>query len=1808
MKRSFFSWVVLFVFGIGSSGLAAEVGAPVDVTLPGDAVEGVPNNGANSNGWPANETPPMAIDDDVNYKYLHFLGETQPTGFQVTPSRGGTVVGEITLTTANDAPERDPISFMLYGSNVSINGPWTVIASGPVEDFNGETSWPRFTKNTTPIRFDNYTLYDHYQLLFTAVRNRPSASICVQIGEVELIERPLANYPPSVEAGDSRVLFEPENRYQLDGSVTDDGKGDPNGYLAMEWSQIDGPGAVEFEPSAFVERPFVTLVELGTYKFQLWASDGEKEASDTVTIVLNESIYPEGDIDGDYRVGLGDLVGLAQRWLDGSGSAADLDGDGDVDGGDFGILAANWNASKYPLVINEFMARNGATIADDQGEYDDWIELYNLLDVPLDLAGMYLTDDLDEPTKWRFPAGRGDETIISGNGYLLVWADEDVLDEPGLHASFGLEADFGQEIGLFDKDGISLIDSIEFGGQVADVSFGREPEGSENWFTLSPTPGWSNIDSYLGVIDEVGFSYEHGFYDGEIEVTLSCGTADVSIRYTTDYSAPTLTNGTTYTAGESISINKTTCLRAGAFKAGWKPPLTGTQTYIYLDDVISQGAAPAGFPAMWGTVEADYGMDPDVVNDPEYGPKLRSSLLSLPTLSIVTETDNLFESSRGIYPNPLMEGTSWESPVSVEYFSFDDAKDFQIDCGMRIQGGAFRRFDLTRKKSFRLLFKKEYGAGKLEFPLFDYDKGASESFDTITLRGGSNDGYSWSSARLTEQYIRDEFGRSLQRATGNAGSHGTFMHLYLNGLYWGLYNAVERPDNSFSSTYYGGSKEDWDASNTGSYTNGDGSAWNSLLGKCRAGLEANSAYQEIMGNNPDGSRNPAYPVMIDTANYIDYLTINMWGGNGDWPHRNYWMGRLRGDESAGFKFYCWDYEGTIATPFAVTDKVSSISSQGVGEPHSYLKANAEYRLLFGDRLHRMFFNDGCMVSASVVGRYSELADWVEDAIVAESARWGDMHHHPPLGHREWVTKRDGILTSYLPTRSDVVLAQMRNNGFYPNVEAPVFKVDGSYQHGGYVETEAVLSLFAPTSVSYTNINYVDEGALVRAHVPMDDSLGPGWTAKEFVPDALTWTDGSTTTGVGYERGGGYESWIGTNVDAEMNGVSTSVFCRIEFENDGVETPELLELQMRYDDGFIAYLNGVEICRSNNITNETPGSAEAGSHEAGSVYEVFPISEDKLSSLVVGRNVLAVHGINISLTSSDMIVSPKLIGKIAKEATTPGQWYTTNGEDPRLFGSGINPDASEYSIPLALSESVRIKSRTLNDGQWSALNESVYAVGAVAENLRVTELMYNPQGGGDTEFIEIMNIHPDPSFSINLALVRFTNGVDFEFPSLELYGGQRAVVVKDQAAFAARYDTNDIIVVEGEYSGSLSNSGEEIDLKDALGGEIGDFDYKDGWYPITDGPGFSLTIRDARSSDPNDWDHKSGWRASFENGGSPGRDDSAFVLGDGAIRINEVLAHADTIEPTDWVEFYNTTDSAINIGGWFISDSDTNLMKYEIQGYYIIPAHGYAVFYGDRDFGVGSDDPGSRVGFGLSENGERVYLTSGSGGALTGVFSTERKFGASAPDAAFGHYIKSTGGDDFVAMESNSPGEANGDPKIGSIVITEIAYHPLSDDDAEFVELVNRSGSSVTLYDYAKGAAWRFVDGSGTELELVGAGGDPIILARDEVLLLVNDKDRFEAVFGVDLNTLGVQWLAWGPGSGRLSNGGELVEIQKPGDLVGTERMYIRVDRVSYDDEGDWPVEPDGSDEYTLGRKNADGYGNDVINWQEGLASPGTYDW
>jgi hypothetical protein len=172
---------------------AMESVEKVDVTAPGDAIQGVPNDGitydSGNFGWYSWESPDLVIDDDVTTKYLHFKGEIESTGFQVRPTSGASIVTGLTLTTANDFPARDPIAFELSGSNVGIDGPYELIASGYIVDFAQEEAWPRFTMNATPISFYNDVAYEHYQVLFPVVRDAGNAN-SMQIAEVELLGIP----------------------------------------------------------------------------------------------------------------------------------------------------------------------------------------------------------------------------------------------------------------------------------------------------------------------------------------------------------------------------------------------------------------------------------------------------------------------------------------------------------------------------------------------------------------------------------------------------------------------------------------------------------------------------------------------------------------------------------------------------------------------------------------------------------------------------------------------------------------------------------------------------------------------------------------------------------------------------------------------------------------------------------------------------------------------------------------------------------------------------------------------------------------------------------------------------------------------------------------------------------------------------------------------------------------------------------------------------------------------------------------------------------------------------------------------------------------------------------------------------------------------------------------------------------------------------------------------------------------------------------------------------------------------------------
>lgn len=331
---------------------------------------------------------------------------------------------------------------------------------------------------------------------------------------------------------------------------------------------------------------------------------------------------------------------------------------------------------------------------------------------------------------------------------------------------------------------------------------------------------------------------------------------------------------------------------------------------------------------------------------------------------------------------------------------------------------------------------------------------------------------------------------------------------------------------------------------------------------------------------------------------------------------------------------------------------------------------------------------------------------------------------------------------------------------------------------------------------------------------------------------------------------------------------------------------------------------------------------------------------------------------------------------------------------------------------------------------------------------------------------------------------------------------------------------------------------------------------------------------------------------------------------GSVVINEVMSHSHGIAP-DWIELYNTTGGPIDISGWYLSDNDLPLTKYRIADGTIIDADDYIVFYEDVNFGVSSGDPGSAVGFGLSENGESVYLSFGLDGQLAGLCD-ERDFGASENGVSFGRYVTSIGTEDFVAIDYNTPGGLNSYPKVGPIVIKEIMYNPGDIfPDAEYVELYNVSGATITLYDSNSNVEkpWRFTDSGG--IEFYFPEEPPITIGSGEYILLVKNLAAFNAApyssVPGDVNVF--EWV-----DGKLSNSGERLEISMPGEADPCDpgiHYYIRVDHVEYSDGkhhenfpglDPWPLGPDGEWE-TLNR-NISNYGNDVINWYADDPSPG----
>jgi hypothetical protein len=1047
------------------------------------------------------------------------------------------------------------------------------------------------------------------------------------------------------------------------------------------------------------------------------------------------------------------------------------------------------------------------------------------------------------------------------------------------------------------------------------------------YFTTA-TPGTVNNDGAIDFVADTAFDVNRGFFDAPFNLTITSPTPGATIVYTTNGSEPTLTNGTLVPPASAeapsvavVPISRTTPLRARAYKPGWVPTNVDTQTYIFLANVLTQNTATAlaqGFPVSWGPNVVDYEVDPDVTNNPAYSGTFLNDLKSIPTVSVVVDNDDFFGAANGVYANAEQRGDLWERPVSFEYFDPDTpGVTYQENGGVRAFGGVGRT-PSRAKHSLRIAFREEYGAAKVHLPVFADTE--VEDHNQLLLKMNWN--YSWygdstAAGGLGTQaadYLRDTYGRDSARDMGLPVAKSRSVHLYINGLYWGLYHVIERTDAQWAAETFGGEETDYDILKppSESFGNvpmeieaGDRVVWDQLMTASAQNLTVPANYSTVAQ-------------LVDIDQLIDYMLLVFHSGSRDAPTllgttnepRNFFAIRNHGPSGDGkFRFLAWDFEWALENP--TVDRVNVNYAAGHDNPamlFSRLIVNPEFKLRVADRIRLHFFDGGALTTADSQARYLTRATEIDRAIVGESARWGDFLRATPYTRNvEWVAERDRIVNQFLGPRTATVLGQLRTAGLYPSVDAPNFTIDGDAQYGGIVFTGAEFAIGDPNAaggkIYYTLdgsdpritgsstattvlVNDTVNNPLARVLVPKvangGDLLGDTWrgaAANEPFndnPSTSPWKAVTGGLGIGYDTQLSpvdYNPLINFNLQTDMttSPVNPSAFFRVPFTvtSEQIAAFDSLRLRMKYEDGFVAYINGVQVAAAGAPTTPAWNSNASfpRNDSLAAAFADFNLTGAPSVLLRPGLNVLAIHGLNrpINATEFDFLIVPRLEG---------------------VGTLDVAPTAIEYTGPVSLAETTLANARVKRSGIWSALTTSLYTV---ETPLRITEVNYHPRNRSDAEvaagftndddfeFLEIANVHP--TNSVNLAGLQFVEGITVTLDELTLAPGEFAVVVANRAAFEFRHGTS--IPIAGEYGQTpeqyrLANGGETITLVDAVGGLIQTFRYQDNWYSATDGDGPSLVIVNVNAS-TSTWSDAPAWRASFETDGSPGEDD--YLRGD-----------------------------------------------------------------------------------------------------------------------------------------------------------------------------------------------------------------------------------------------------------------------------------------------------------------------------------------
>jgi hypothetical protein len=1327
-----------------------------------------------------------------------------------------------------------------------------------------------------------------------------------------------------------------------------------------------------------------------------------------------------------------------------------------------------------------------------------------------------------------------------------------------VHQSAANSSDLSLDLGLSARSLTSstMLDSVTFGEQLDDVSYGRNPADPTTWASLvKPTPATANTGATIPDLrfesPKVTISPAGGFYPAAQTVSLS--TTAGEIRYTLDGTVPRA-DSTLYTAPFSVTAN--TPVRARAFETGKVPGVVATHSY-FISETVS----------------------------------------TLPVVSLAADNNTLFGNRIGIYTNthePTSSGIvnvykGKDAPASLEYYKPDGTLAFSVNGGVRIGG---ENNWVNAQKALNFYTRGKYGDDPVAYDIFP-GTGLAH-FESITLRNGGDD---WDNCMLRDAMLPGIIGSQVALDA----SHYQPTVVYINGTYWGIHNLRSRSDNTWFAEKHHVTPDKLDYLGYAHHTSST-----TTLGAFEGNTDDFIDLLSFLDNNDltDPAIWSTVESRIDIDNFIDFIAVETYVINTSWRHnREFWRERKAG---AKWSWFVPDIDRGLDT--------ANISSSGeldelIAEDPvlSRLITNLDFKNRLAQRI--MAHRASTFAPARIIGIISEMDTQLTSEITRHISRWsaqGGFSNSTRNAQiqeiKDFATQREATLITELKTQlslpDPINLTLATDNAaagiFYlngvpvtPNVIAvfPNIAFDltaealPGYTFTGWTGSTggATLDLNLATATTLTAHFVASSETLISSPLTANISIPAGATAT-FTGDLIIPAGFSLSLGAGSQllvpkgkniRVQGALNVSGSDISpAVIAGRNGAQWGGISFEESSVTST----------------LSHLVISQASKGYEPTRYIAAISALNSTLVLDHLTITECGLPIFARGGSTTLLNSTLYTPYTGDCI-------------NVKGGYAETR--NCVFLGNNVpDTDAIDYdSVTNGIIANNRIY-------RFQGSNSDGIDVGEQCQNLLIEEnlIYYNSDKGisvgqgstilarknlivGCTLGIGIKDENSHADLDQN-TFVKNDIGIDIYEKNFGGGGGSATItntIISKSSTTPLQIDSLSTGTIDYSLSDTTALSGTANILADPqfIDAFLLNFELQSSSPAINTGD-------PAHALDPDNTRADIGALYTY----SPL--DYPYSLNNSVV-IQEVLANSGSTQP-DWIELYNRSSAAVDISGWFLSDSASDLQKYRIPENTILQPGQHLAFYEDLHFGTTSTDPGRIVPFAFSDDGETAYLSSAVNDELTD-YSYSESFGASLSGVSLGIYYKpSSDSYNFIPLSSPTPGTTNSSPLVGPIVISEIMFFPSGSSSAEYMELLNISSQPVTLYDSTRLAAWRITDG----IEFEFPSGSPVTIAAGERIILTQSLAAFNADFTVPSGTQIFEWT-----SGKISNEGESLQLSRPAVLDSLNVLqYARVDRVNYEISAPWPANTSGTG-LALARIVESDYGNDFANWFSAQATPGS---